>query len=139
MAATTWAGGVVMLSVVFAKRHRRNADLKAFEIGVRFSVVATVALVAASLAGTVLAIVILDSVSEIWTTPWGRLLILKVLLVSVAGIGGGFNHRVIIPELERTPDDSALAHRFRAVVNVEAAALMAVTSTTAFLITASST
>lgn len=139
MTAATWAGGVVMLAVVVARRHRRGADVRALQLGMRFSVVAVVALVAAALAGTALTVIILDSVSDIWTTSWGRLLVLKALLVIVAGIGGGYNHRVVIPELERSPDDLDLAHRFRTIVSLEAAALIAVTIVTALLIGASAT
>lgn len=136
--AATWAGGVVMLAFVIARRRRRGVDTRALQLGVRFSVVAIVALVAAAVAGVALTVVILDSVSEIWTTPWGQLLVLKVLLVSVAAAGGAYNHRVIVPELERAPNDAELATRFRTVVTVEAVALAAVTVVTALLIAASS-
>ena len=136
--AATWAGGVVMLAFVIARRRRLGVDTRALQLGVRFSVVAIVALVAAAVAGVALTVVILDSVSEIWTTAWGQLLIVKVLLVSVAAAGGAYNHRVIVPELERAPDDAELATRFRAVVTVEAVALIAVTVVTALLIAASS-
>ena len=135
--AATWAGGVVMLALVIARRHRRNADTRALQLAVRFSVVATVALVGAAIAGVALSIVILDSVSEIWTTSWGQLLIVKTLLVGVAAAGGGYNHRIVIPALERAPDDAETAHRFRSIVTLEAAALVAVTIVTALLIAAS--
>ena len=135
--AATWAGGVVMLALVIARRHRRNADTRALQLAVRFSVVATVALVGAAIAGAALSIVILDSVSEIWTTSWGQLLILKTVLVGVAAAGGGYNHRIVIPALERAPDDVETAHRFRSIVTLEAVALVAVTIVTALLIAAS--
>ena len=137
VAGATWAGGVVMLWFVIASRRRRGAPNKSMELGVRFSVVATVALVAAAIAGTVLSVIILDSVSDIWNTSWGNLLLLKVLLVGVAAAGGGYNHRVIVPGLENAPHDPSLTARFRTVVTVEAAALLLVTAVTAFLIAAS--
>ena len=137
--AATWAGGVVMLALVIARRHRRNADLRALQLAVRFSVVATIALVSAAAAGTALTVVILDSVSELWSTPWGRLLIAKVLVVGVAAVGGGYNHRIVIPTLERSPDDDAVAHQFRTIVTLEAVAMVAVTLITGLLIAASST
>ncbi len=105
----------------------------------RFSVVATVALVAAGLAGVVLTAVIVDSPSQLWSTPWGQLLLVKVALVGIAAAGGAYNHKVIVPELDRSPDDVAAAHRFRNVVTLEAVALLAVTITTALLIGASAT
>ena len=136
--AATWAGGVVMLALVIARRHRRNADLRALQLAVRFSVVAVIALVGASAAGVALTVVILDSVSEIWTTPWGQLLVVKTLLVSVAAAGGGYNHRVVIPALERSPNDEAVAHRFRTIVTLEAVALVTVAVVTGLLVAASS-
>ena len=135
--AATWAGGVIMLAVVIARRHRRGVDTQALQLGVRFSVVAVIALVVAALAGTVLAIVILDSVSEIWSTTWGRFLVLKVLLVAIAAAGGGYNHRVVVPALEKAPNDPEIAHQFRTVVTIEAIALVAVTVVTALLIASS--
>lgn len=137
--AATWAGGVVMLALVIARRHRRNADTRALQLAVRFSVVATIALVGAGLAGVALTVVILESVSDIWSTPWGQLLIVKVLLVGVAAAGGGYNHRIVIPALQRSPGDKGVAHRFRTIVTLEAIALVAVTLTTGLLIAASST
>ncbi len=136
--AATWAGGVTMLAIVIARRHRRGADTRALQLAVRFSVVATIGLIAAAAAGMALTVVILDSVSEIWSTPWGRLLIAKVLLVSVVATGGGYNHRVVIPALERSPDDETVAHRFRTIVTFEAVGLVVVTVLTAILISTSS-
>jgi copper transport protein len=136
--AATWAGGVTMLALVIARRHRRGADTRALQLAVRFSVVATIGLIAAAAAGMALTVVILDSVSEIWSTPWGRLLIAKVLLVCVVAAGGGYNHRIVIPALERRPDDEAVAHRFRTIVTFEAVGLVIVTVLTAILISTSS-
>lgn len=136
--AATWAGGVMLLALVIVRRHRHDTDTRALQLAVRFSVVATVALVAASAAGIALTVVILDSVSEIWATPWGRLLIAKVLLVGAAAAGGGYNHWIVIPALGRSPDDQAVAHRFRTIVTLEAVALVAATLVTGLLIAASS-
>ena len=103
----------------------------------RFSVIATIALVAAGIAGTALSVLVIDSVSDLWGTPWGRLLALKVALVAVAAAGGAYNHRVIVPALDRHQADQATVDRFRTVVTIEAVALLAVAVVTAFLIAAS--
>ncbi len=137
--AATWAGGVTMLALVIARRRRNNVATRSLQLAVRFSVVATVALVAAGIAGVVLSVVILDSPSQLWSTPWGQLLLVKVALVALAAAGGAYNHKIIVPELDRSPDDVAVAHRFRSVVTLEAVALVAVTITTAFLIGTSAT
>ncbi len=137
--AATWAGGVVMLALVIARRHRRNADTRALQLAVRFSVVATIALIGAAVAGVALTVVILDSVSDLWATSWGQLLIAKVLLVGVAAAGGGYNHRIVIPALERSPGNDVVGHRFRTIVTLEAVALVSVTLVTGLLIAASAT
>lgn len=136
-AGTTWAGGVVMLAFVIARRHRRGADLRALQLAVRFSVVATVALVAAGIAGSVLTVVILNSVSDLWSTPWGRLLLLKLSLVGVGAFGGAYNYLVLIPGLEANPAGEPLARQFRTIVTIEAVALALVALVTAGLIAAS--
>lgn len=137
-AGSVWAGGLLMLAHVVWRRHRRGADTRALQLAVRFSVVAAFALVTAGVAGTILAVIVLDGVSELWSTPWGRLLMGKVTFVAVAAIAGGYNHKVLIPELTTDPDDTHATERFRAAVSVEAVALTLVVTATAFLVGAAS-
>lgn len=138
-AAATWAGGVGMLAVVLVRRSRRSVPIRSRQLALRFSIVATVALVAVAAAGTVLAVMILDSVSDLWSTPWGRLLVAKLVLVAAAAAAGSYNHRVLVPELDRVPDAPELNRRFQTVVTFEAVVLLAVTVVTALLIGASTT
>lgn len=70
-AGAVWAGGVLALAGVLWSRHRRGEGLGAQELALRFSVVAAGAVVVAGIAGTVLAVVILDSPSDLWATPLG--------------------------------------------------------------------
>lgn len=92
-----------------------------------------------SLLGVVFAFVILDSVSDLWGTPWGRLLMAKVAIVSLAAVAGGYNHRVVIPALEGSSDNTDAIRRFRTIISVEAVLLIVVTVLTGLLIAASST
>ena len=133
-----WAGGVMMLATVLWRRHRQGRELRALQLAIRFSVVATIALVAVGLAGLALAVIILDSPSELWATEWGRILIAKATFVAVAAAAGGYNHRVLIPQMNRAPDDPSLAWKFRSIVTGEAAALGIVLVLTAFLMGAAS-
>ena len=66
-----WVGGVLMLASVLWRRRRQHREARALQLGVRFSVVATIALVAVGLAGLILTAIILDSPSELWSTEWG--------------------------------------------------------------------
>jgi copper transport protein len=134
-AAAVWVGGVVMLVAVLWRRTRQQRPLRSLQLAVRFSVVATIALAAVAIAGLVLAVIILDGVSELWTTPWGRLLMLKTGLVGFAACGGAYNHKVLIPELG---EDETLSPKFRTAVTLEAIALGLVLVVTAFLVGAAS-
>lgn len=133
-----WAGGLLMLVAVLWRRHREDRETRALQLAVRFSVVASMALVVVGAAGLVLTVIVLDSPSELWSTDWGRLLMAKTLFVALAGVAGGYNHRVLIPELNHASDDPELAGRFRTVVSLEAAALVAVMILTALLVGAAS-
>lgn len=138
VAGAVWAGGVVMLAGVLWARHRRGVRLRALELAVRFSVSAAIALVAAGLAGTVLAITILDTPSELWSTSWGQLLLLKVLAVAGAAALGGYNHFKVIPWMNADPDDDSRSIRLRNTVTAEAALLALVVAITALLVAAAS-
>lgn len=135
--AAIWAGGVAMLALTIHRRRNSDRPTQALQLAMRFSVIATIALVAAGIAGTALSVIVVDSVSDFWATPWGRLLALKVALVAVAAAGGAYNHRVIVPALDHNPADQSAIDRFRTVVTIEAFALLAVAVVTAFLIAAS--
>ena len=119
------------------RRRSNTRPTRVLQLATRFSVVATIALVGAGLAGIALSVIVLDSISEIWATPWGRLLLLKAALVAAAATGGAYNHRIIVPALDRNPDHQPTIDRFRSVVTFEATALLAVAIVTAFLIAAS--
>lgn len=134
--AAIWSGGVAMLALTIRRRHHDARPTRALQLAMRFSVIATFALVAAGIAGVALSIFVVNSISDLWTTPWGRLLSAKVTLVSIAGACGAYNHRVLLRELEHAPDDQATIDRFRIVVAAEATALLVVVLITAFLIAA---
>lgn len=138
VAGSIWAGGVVAFAVVLWRRHRRSHRLNALELAVRFSVIAGAALAAAGVAGTVLAAIILDSVSELWTTPWGQLLIAKFIAVAAAASLGTYNHFVVIPWLHDHPADDTRSIKLRNTATAEAALLVIVVTITAFLVGAAS-
>lgn len=133
-----WVGGVLMLVAVIWARHNQGRDVRALQLAIRFSPVATVALVAVGVAGLVLAIIILDSPAELWTTAWGRLLVAKTVFVAAAAGVGGYNHTVLIPEMYASPHNPKFPADFRAVVTAEAVLLFGVLVVTAFLLGAAS-
>ena len=133
-AAAVWSGGVVLLADLLWRRHRRGADV--FRPLMRFSRMAATALVLAGAAGTVMAILVLNRFADLWSTPWGRLLLAKIALVAVAAAIGGHNRWVLIPAVERQ-GETPVYRRLRRAAVVEAIALVCVAVITAFLVAAS--
>ena len=134
-AGAIWAGGLVMLVHVVWRRHRRRADVRALQLAVRFSVVAAAALVVTGAAGLVLAVTIADDVSDLWSTPWGLVLMAKLAIVAVAAAAGGYNHKVLIPRMTQAgPDSSEVDAEFRRAVSWEGAAMALVIILTAVLV-----
>lgn len=137
-AVSVWVGGVAMLAAVAWHRHRAGLPVRATQLAVRFSVVVTVALVAVGLTGVAMAVIILDGPGELASTPWGRILLVKVLVVAAAGGAGAYNHMVLLPAMADRSHDEALMAHFRKVVTAEALVLVGVAVLTAWLVGAAS-
>ncbi len=89
-AAALWIGGLVQLALVvwpLAPELRRRAFAG-------FSRLATGSIAALLLAGIYLAIVRLPRVSDLWSTHYGHVLLVKISLVGCALAWGGVHHRV---------------------------------------------
>ncbi len=94
--ACVWVGGVVTLAFLvwpLAPELRRRAFLG-------FSRLAVVLVGVMVLAGGYLALVRLPELSDLWTTRYGQLLLVKSALVFVALSWGGFHHTFVRPRLE---------------------------------------
>jgi copper transport protein len=96
-AASLWIGALATMALLLwsgAPELRRAAFM-------RFSRLATVLIAIVLGAGVYLAIVRLPNVSDLWTTAYGRVLLVKIGLVSFALLWGAFHHFVVAPALER--------------------------------------
>ena len=96
-AACIWVGGLVQLAVVVwpaAPELRREAFL-------RFSKLAAGLVGAMVLAGAYLAYLRLPQASDLWNEHYGRVLLLKIGLVSLALSWGALHHFVVRPALQR--------------------------------------
>ena len=67
----------------------------------RFSVGAMISLAVAGLAGLVMAWFIESDIGSYWSTDWGRLMLLKLLLVLIALALGAYNHFRMLPGARR--------------------------------------
>ena len=138
LAAGVWVGGVLLMAWTLSSRHRRGADLDAAPMAIRFSRVASAALALVAVAGSALALAIVDSPSEMFTTAWGRVLIVKLVAVAIAASIGAYNHFVTVPALEAEPSDGNTANWLRQLVLIEGGILLFVIAVTAVLVGAAS-
>jgi copper transport protein len=96
-AAALWVGGLVQLAFVIwpkAPELRRSAFL-------RFSRLASALIAIVLGAGLYLSIVRLPQLSDLWTAGYGRVLLVKLGLVSLALTWGAAHHFIARPALER--------------------------------------
>jgi copper transport protein len=96
-AACLWIGGLIQLVVVvwpLLPELRRPALLA-------FSRLATLCVGVLLLAGTYLAILRLPQLDDLWTTGYGRVLLVKIGLVALAFAWGGLHKLRAVPVVER--------------------------------------
>jgi putative copper export protein len=135
VAAGLWAAGAVMLAATIGRRHRRNQPLDARLLATRFSVVAGWSLAAVAVTGTALGWEILGGLDRLWTTTFGKVLVVKVVAVAVIAALGAYNHKVLVPAL--TDGDADADDQFRRTVTLEAALFGVVLALTAVLVASS--
>lgn len=131
-AGGVWFGGVVALVVVARARRGRSSMAPLI---IRFSSVATVALVAVAVAGAGMTWLIADGLGDLTGTPWGRRLLAKLALVGVAAAVGGYNHFVVVPKLRH--GDAAAEAIARTTLRTEAVVLGAAVVATVLVVRAS--
>lgn len=136
VAGSVWFGGVVTLAALAWWRYRRGDDARVGDLVVRFSSIATVALVAVAVAGLVLAVFVLDGFGELTGTEWGRTLMLKTAGVALAASLGAYNHFRLRPALVAAPDDVEVRATLRSVLTAEAILLTFVVIVTCWLVAA---
>jgi copper transport protein len=127
--AALWIGGLVQLAFVVwpaAPELRRTAFL-------RFSRFASVLVAIVLGAGVYLSIVRLPALSDLWTAGYGRVLLVKLGLVSLALTWGAVHHFVARPALERGSGAPVLA-RLRGSLAGESAVGMAILLAAAVLV-----
>jgi copper transport protein len=93
-AAAVWTGGLVQLALALRKSEDR------WQLVRRFSAVALAAVVVLSATGVINALGELSSVSQIWSTGYGRLLIVKTALLGLLVALGWLNRYRLIPQAD---------------------------------------
>jgi copper transport protein len=128
IATSIWVGGLAMLAYVAPRVARTlGAEDRSWlwlRTVVNFSTLAAVAVGALLVTGSYLSFLHIGSWTALIGTAYGRVLLLKVTLVGVVMLIGGYNLLVIKPQLDRAIDrpeaGPQLQHRFRRTVLIEA-------------------
>jgi copper transport protein len=138
LVVAVWGGGLVLL--FWTLRARRRAPDGAGEgpgdtpaLVLRFSSLATVAVLAAGVTGTTLAWREVRTLHALTSTGYGRVLMAKVAVVVVIGGLGAYNHFRLMPALQEGKTKAAL-RRLGHTVRIEALALVAVIALTAVVV-----
>ena len=106
VAAGGWMGGLACLLWVNAQLPRPGGSEAPDEPGLAgmvgaFSRVAQVAVAVLLVTGAMKIWAHIDTASQLWTTPWGRTLLVKAGIVAGVLAVGFYNWRVVRPRLER--------------------------------------
>ncbi|WP_245601312.1 cytochrome c oxidase assembly protein [Mycetocola saprophilus] len=100
---TVWVGGLIAVLVF------RNATRKRFPVVVeRYSIVAGWAFAAVAFSGVVNASLRLTTPSDLWTTAYGQLLLVKIIILVLLGLAGARYRTSLIPKLRQDPASKKL-------------------------------
>ena len=128
LGAGLWVG--TLAAVVAAASGLARGPAGHPRIGVlvrRFSPLAITAVTAIALSGVVTALFYLDAVADLWSTAYGRTLLLKVGLFAATGAVGAYNWRRLTPRLGDAPATRAFLASARIEVTL-AIVLLVVTA-----------
>jgi copper transport protein len=128
IATAIWVGGLAMLAFVVPRVARTLGDEDRSWLWLRtvvnFSTIAAVAVGALLATGSYLSFLHVGSWTALIGTAYGRVLLLKVALVGVVMLIGGYNLLVIKPQLDRAIERPELGpqlqRKFRRTVVIEA-------------------
>lgn len=98
LAAAVWFAGVVLVAVG-VRRRAGESPRRAAEVVARFSSVAAVAALAVGAAGVAMAVPLVGTPSALFSTPYGRVLLLKLGLVLLVAVLAVVNRWVLLPPL----------------------------------------
>ena len=134
-AGAVWLGGIASLVVAF----RREPEAASLGTAVRrFSAMAVGAVAVVVAAGTGMAIIVLPTLGDLFSTGYGLALLVKVAIVAGVIVLGAVNNRRLVPALKVAPAVGAAgrpaARRLATVVTVELIGLLAVVGVTSVLV-----
>jgi copper transport protein len=134
LAAAAWFGGLVLLASTLAGRREEPDHSSSAGMVARFSLVATVSVIAVALAGAALSWSEVRALSALTSTTYGWTLLAKVAIVLVVGLIGAHNRFRVVPAIQRSPSAPRAWSLLRRSVRLEALALVVAIALTAVLV-----
>lgn len=139
-----WLGGVPALLLTLRKLDKLDANTNSgdqtltesgakLEIVERFSKIATIGVICVGIGGFLASFTMFKSLTEYYTTSYGRALLLKITLVALTGGIGAYNHYILVPALRKEPSSSALHNRLMTSLRKEGILFICVLLATGFL------
>ena len=125
--ATIWVGSVLGLFLVARLDRQKLATVAQRTAKVLMGTVAAVAV-----SGVVMTFMIIDGMSSLTDSTWGRILLVKLFAVATAGAIGGVHHWRVVPRLQL----SDVHMSFRRTIAIECAVLMSVIAASSWLVVA---
>ena len=135
--ASLWFGGLIGLILYLRSAFRSRADaLRAGEILAGFSTWALYSVIMLAFSGTVIAVMVKDSVLDPTESPFAKALSLKLLIVLVPIALAAINRFRLMPMLRHDPESPAAWDALRRTTLAEAAAIVLILIITGVLILA---
>jgi copper transport protein len=130
-AASAWLGTLVYILLAGIPAAKRTGEHQAIASTVRlFSPIALISAAAAAFTGSVSAFAHLGSVTQLWTTSYGSMLLRKLIAVALTALVGLYNWRRVRPRLGET----AGTERLQRSAIMEVAIVVIVLLVTAILV-----
>lgn len=132
--AAVWLGGLValVLHVTRARRRKDDAAAAAVVLG-RFSTLAGGVVVLLGITGTALAVVMVGSVTALFGSTYGLMLLAKLAIVAVIGALAAWNRFGLVPRLARGDMKGRAWHRLALAIRLEALGVVLVIGLTSAL------
>lgn len=132
--AAVWVGGLLALILYLTRARRRQGDpAEAAATVARFSTLAGGVVVLLGITGTILAVVMVGSVTVLIGSSYGQLLLAKLAIVAVIGGFAAWNRFVLLPRLSREGVSGQAWSRLALAVRLEAVGVVLVLGLTSAL------
>jgi len=118
IAAAVWAGGLIFLALLLLQLHRRKAEPdpdRMVPLLKRYSLSAQVAVFLLALTGLLSSFVQLPSAASLFATTYGRVLLIKLIIVAAILALAYFNNRAVQRAQDTVASQSKLRHFTRRV------------------------